>query len=184
MDRAFVVPLPTRLFPSVLLALTGFVASCASSSPAKVGAAPAAPPSTSTEQRRQAAAKAPRPEPAAKASNAAPAPTPSKPSALPDGPDPALVARAQAIAAAGVRLYREGEYDAAEKALNQALALHPFLPEANLMLAKILLMRGQANSDDKLLASAKRMLEMALSLDPSLREAAKLLELFAPSRLE
>ena len=45
-------------------------------------------------------------------------------------------------------------------------------------------MRGSATNDEKLLAGARRMFEMALSLDPGLREAAALLELFNPPKLE
>ena len=116
----------------------------------------------------------------------APRPTapPARPAQPRDTADPATTAEATKIAGEGVRLYHEGEYDKAEKLLNQALTLHPFLPLANLTLGKILLMRGEARSDEQQLASAKRMLEMALALDPSLREAATLLELWKPARID
>jgi hypothetical protein len=55
------------------------------------------------------------------------------------------------------------------------------LPEATLVLGKILLIRGAAARDPALLASARLMFEMARALDPSLREPVVLLELFAPA---
>ena len=78
----------------------------------------------------------------------------------------------------GRRSYLDGRYDNAERVLKDALLLYPFLPEARLLLAKVLLVRGAAGRDLATLKLAKLMLEMALAMQPDLAEAVKLLELF------
>lgn len=78
----------------------------------------------------------------------------------------------------GKRSYLEGRYDDAERFLKDALLLYPFLPEARLLLAKVLLVRGAAGRDLATLKLAKLMLEMALAMQPDLQEATQLLELF------
>ena len=78
----------------------------------------------------------------------------------------------------GRRSYLEGRYDNAERVLKDALLFYPFLPEARLLLAKVLLVRGAAGRDLATLKLAKLMLEMALAMQPDLEEATQLLELF------
>ena len=78
----------------------------------------------------------------------------------------------------GRRSYLDGHYDNAERVLKDALLLYPFLPEARLLLAKVLLVRGAAGRDLATLKLAKLMLEMALAMQPDLQEAVQLLELF------
>jgi tetratricopeptide (TPR) repeat protein len=87
------------------------------------------------------------------------------------------VAQARKLVDEGVRCYRDGDYDRAETLLKQAVTIYPFLAAANLVLAKILLLRSSARRDPALLTDAQRLLEMAQSLDPGSREAAMLLEL-------
>ena len=57
--------------------------------------------------------------------------------------------------------------------------MYPFLPEARLLLAKVLLVRGAAGRDLATLKLAKLMLEMALAMQPELLEATQLLELLS-----
>ena len=78
----------------------------------------------------------------------------------------------------GRRFYLDGRYDSAERVLKDALLLYPFIPEARLLLAKVLLVRGAAGRDLATLKLAKLMLEMALAMQPDLQEATQLLELF------
>ena len=85
---------------------------------------------------------------------------------------------AMKLTADGKRSYLEGRYDSAERVLKDALLLYPFLPEARLLLAKVLLVRGAAGRDLATLKLAKLMLEMALAMQPDLEEATQLLELF------
>lgn len=85
---------------------------------------------------------------------------------------------AMASLANGRKAYWDGNYDDAERSLKDALLLYPFLPEARLLLAKVLLVRGAASRDLATLKLAKLMLEMALAMQPDLSEAHKLLELF------
>ena len=75
--------------------------------------------------------------------------------------------------------YFDGDYDAAERSLKDALLVYPFLPEARLLLAKVLLVRGAAGRDLATLKLAKLMLEMALAMQPDLLEATQLLELLS-----
>ena len=93
-------------------------------------------------------------------------------------PDPKDIQRAKRIMVRGMRAYRKGDYDGAEVLLKEAITIYPFLPKANLALGKILLIRGSATRDIALIESARLMFEMARALDPSLREADMLLELF------
>ena len=111
---------------------------------------------------------------------AAAAPAPSSPPAPPvaEPIDPKVEAKAQRLIARGRQLYTKGEYDRAEEALKEAITLHPFVAEANLILGKIFLIRGSATRDRTMIASARLMFEMARALDPSLREPGVLLELF------
>lgn len=77
--------------------------------------------------------------------------------------------------------YSKGEYDRAEELLKEAVTLYPFLPEANLALGKIFLIRGSALRDRAMINSARLMFEMARALDPNMREPAVLLQLFQSS---
>jgi tetratricopeptide (TPR) repeat protein len=90
---------------------------------------------------------------------------------------PAEIARAKALVVKGVELYRDGEYTQAEESLKQAIEIYPFMAQANVVMAKILLIRASATKDMTLYANARLMLEMARALDPSSREIAELLEL-------
>jgi hypothetical protein len=103
-------------------------------------------------------------------------PLPASPA--PSPPDPKIVAKAKKLLQRGVTHYSRGEYDKAEEALREAVLLYPFLPEANLVLGKVFLVRGSASRDRTMVSSARLMFEMAYALDPELREAAVLLELF------
>jgi len=97
---------------------------------------------------------------------------PAPPTATPEE-----VARARALVDKGVKLYREGQYAQAEDVLKQGITLYPFMADANLVLAKILLIRASATKDMTLYTNARLMLEMARALDPSSREVEQLLEL-------
>ena len=79
----------------------------------------------------------------------------------------------------GRAAYFDGDYDDAERSLKDALLVYPFLPEARLLLAKVLLVRGAAGRDLATLKLAKLMLEMALAMQPELLEATQLLELLS-----
>jgi tetratricopeptide (TPR) repeat protein len=103
--------------------------------------------------------------------------TPPPRAAVPDTTSPQDVERARALLEQGLRLYGEGQYDQAEASLQQAITLYPFLAEANLTLAKILLIRASATHDPALYANARQMLEMARALDPGSHETAELLDL-------
>lgn len=94
-----------------------------------------------------------------------------------DTTPPEDVERAHALVDEGMRLYREGQYDQAEKVLQEAITLYPFMAEANLTLAKILLIRASATHDLGLYTNARLMLEMAHALDPQSTEIEQLLEL-------
>lgn len=85
---------------------------------------------------------------------------------------------ARKLAGEGLHHYRNGDYDAAESLLKQAITLYPFMPQANLALGKILLIRGSATRDRALINNARLMFEMARALKPDLREVDELLELF------
>ena len=65
------------------------------------------------------------------------------------------------------------------EALKMLFWFIPFLPEARLLLAKVLLVRGAAGRDLATLKLAKLMLEMALAMQPELLEATQLLELLS-----
>ncbi len=111
------------------------------------------------------------------AQGVAPAPThtisPPTSRASPDD-----IARARALVAHGDLCYRKGDYTCAENALQQAITAYPFVAEANVLLGKIFLIRGSASRDRTLLESARLMFEMARAIDPELREAQVLLDLF------
>jgi TolA-binding protein len=132
------------------------------------------------EQERPAVEPAAPPPPASAveppkppSSRSAPAPAhPAPPTATPDE-----IARARALVDRGVKLYREGQYAQAEDVLKQGITLYPFMADANLVLAKILLIRASATKDMTLYTNARLMLEMARALDPSSREVEQLLEL-------
>ena len=83
------------------------------------------------------------------------------------------------LTANGRTAYLDGNYDSAERSLKDALLVYPFLPEARLLLAKVLLVRGAASRDLATLKLAKLMLEMALAMQPDLLEATQLLELLS-----
>ncbi|MBI3179775.1 MAG: hypothetical protein HYZ27_08945 [Deltaproteobacteria bacterium] len=88
------------------------------------------------------------------------------------------MARARELVAQGDLCYRKGDYGCAESALKQAITAYPFVAEANVLLGKIFLIRGSASRDRTLLESARLMFEMARAIDPELREAQVLLDLF------
>jgi hypothetical protein len=102
----------------------------------------------------------------------------ASPPAKPPPPDPRLLARAQELVATASKAYHAGAYDIAEAALKEAITFYPFIAEANLLLGKIFLLRGSAARDVSLVAGARLMFEMAHTIDPTLREADLLLELF------
>lgn len=89
----------------------------------------------------------------------------------------AEVARARQLVEQGMKLYAQGEYDKAEEVLKRGIEIYPFMADANLALAKILLIRASATKDMTLYTNARLMLEMARALDPNLREVEQLLEL-------
>ncbi len=99
-------------------------------------------------------------------------------------PDPKVVDQAIGMLRKGRDHYRQGEYAAAELALKQAMALYPFLAEANLIMGKVLLIKGSATRDRALLNGARLMFEMASAMDPELREAKLLIQLVKNAPLE
>lgn len=113
----------------------------------------------------------PAPEPR---SQAYPIPPPKQAPPL----DPKAATKAKKLIQRARSLYSKGEYDRAEIAIKEAITMHPFLAEANLLLGKIFLIRGSATRDRAMINSARLMFEMARALDPELREPAVLLELF------
>jgi tetratricopeptide (TPR) repeat protein len=94
------------------------------------------------------------------------------------------VAEAKTHLTAGLAAFKRGDYDLAEQECKEAMTLYPFLAQANLTVGKILLIRGAAAKDYALIDSARLMFEMAKALDPALREAEVLLELFRPAGIE
>ena len=129
----------------------------------------------------------------AAASTTLKAPTPAEPPAEPEVETPRLeiveaeqatlsdqdLAMGLELTGKGRAAYFDGDYDAAERSLKDALLVYPFLPEARLLLAKVLLVRGAAGRDLATLKLAKLMLEMALAMQPELIEATQLLELLS-----
>jgi tetratricopeptide (TPR) repeat protein len=87
------------------------------------------------------------------------------------------IAKARVLFEQGNSLYREGKYEQAEYHLNLAITLYPFMADANVVLAKILLMRASASRDAALYTQARLMLEMAQSLNPNDHEIDELLKL-------
>ena len=81
-------------------------------------------------------------------------------------------------------LFSRGSYEKSEALLKEAITLFPFVPEANLLLGKIFLIRGAANRDLTMMDSARLMFEMAKAMDPENREVATLLELFRARRID
>lgn len=92
--------------------------------------------------------------------------------------DQQAVARARTLVDEATKHYRAGSYDKAESALKEAIALYPFLADANLLLGKVFLLKGSALRDVGMVSSARLMFEMAHNIDPTLREAELLLDLF------
>lgn len=91
---------------------------------------------------------------------------------------PEQIAQANAALSAALSAYHRGDYGQAEQALKQALVLQPFLAAAHLALGKIYLLRGIAADDHKRLLKGRRMLEMALKIDPNMADAAVFLDMF------
>ena len=58
------------------------------------------------------------------------------------------------------------------------------MPEANLLLGKIFLIRGAANRDLTMMDNARLMFEMAKAMEPENREVTTLLELFRTRRID
>ena len=79
----------------------------------------------------------------------------------------------------GRAAYFDGDYDAAERSLKDALLVYPFLPEARLLLGKSSLGSWSGRTRFGDLKLAKLMLEMALAMQPELLEATQLLELLS-----
>jgi len=98
--------------------------------------------------------------------------------AAPVPPNPEIVAKGKQLAKQGLESYRDGDYDRAESLLKEAIAVYPFLADANLTLGRIFLIRGSATRDRAMITSARTMFEMARAMDPNLREAQVLLDLF------
>ena len=91
---------------------------------------------------------------------------------------PQDIEQAKKLLDRGLLAYQKGDYDSAEAALAQSMALYPFLAEAHLTLGKIYLMRGSANRDQTMIDHARLMFQMAHAVDPNLRETDLLLQLF------
>lgn len=91
---------------------------------------------------------------------------------------PQDVAQAAAALRRGLVAYHRGDYAQAEQALKEAMTLHPFLAPAHLTLGKIYLLRGIAADDHRRLQKGRRMVEMAIRLDPKNSEAQAFLALF------
>ncbi len=91
---------------------------------------------------------------------------------------PQDIEQAKKLLDRGLLAYQKGDYDTAEAALAQSMALYPFLAEAHLTLGKIYLMRGSANRDQTMIDHAHLMFQMAHAVDPNLRETDLLLQLF------
>ncbi|MEM6558550.1 MAG: tetratricopeptide repeat protein [Myxococcota bacterium] len=106
--------------------------------------------------------------------------TVEEPEAVNPAPDPETEKRARAHYRSGVDLFQQGRYAQAELELKEALNLYPVMAPANLVLGKVLLIRGTAAHDQGLIDNARSMFEMARSIDPELREAELLLKLFRP----
>ncbi|MEL6195681.1 MAG: tetratricopeptide repeat protein [Myxococcota bacterium] len=115
-----------------------------------------------------------------KAPTAEPVAPVEAPEAADPTPDPETEKRARAHYRSGVDLFQQGRYDQAELELKEALNLYPVMAPANLVLGKVLLIRGTAVHDQALIDNARSMFEMARSIDPELREAELLLKLFRP----
>jgi hypothetical protein len=105
-------------------------------------------------------------------------PAPVAQPAVPPPPSPEIIAKAKQLAKQGLESYRDGEYDKAETLLKSAITVYPFMADANLTLGRIFLIRGSATRDRTLIAGARMMFEMARAIDPNLREAQVLLDLF------
>ena len=81
-------------------------------------------------------------------------------------------------------LFTRGRYEKAEILLKDAITLFPFVPEANLLLGKIFLIRGAASRDLTMMDNARLMFEMAKAMEPDNREVTTLLELFRARHLD
>jgi len=82
------------------------------------------------------------------------------------------------------RLFMRGDYGPAEALLKEAITIFPFVPEANLLLGKIFLIRGAANRDLAMMDNARLMFEMARAMEPENTEITTLLELFRARRTD
>ncbi len=163
---------PARLL-AALLAMIIVACSTQTSAPAPRPSAPtratlAKPPAVQPPVPRETVQATPKPK--------------APPLRAPPEPDPKDVARAKRLAEQGIRAYHQGEYDRAEALLKEGITLYPFMVEANLALGKIFLIRAAATRDPALMSNARLMFEMAQALDPQGREAALLLQLFAPNK--
>ncbi len=157
----------------IVVALAIVLGSCATSRRGGEAARPA-------PRLAPAPSAAPAGSPGAGGSAGAATLAPGAPRAIPapgEGATREDVARARALVDQGVRLYREGEYTKAEDVLKQAITIYPFMADANLVLAKILLIRASATRDMTLYTNARLMLEMARALEPGSHEIQQLLEL-------
>ncbi|MEC9466633.1 MAG: hypothetical protein VX834_12655 [Myxococcota bacterium] len=147
---------------------------------------------TRTAQKPQAVAED---RPAAERSSST---TKGKDTPLPQSPQPQDVivkveerkaaerdmAEAQKKLAEARHLFTRGRYERAEVLLKDAITLFPFVPEANLLLGKIFLIRGAANRDLTMMDNAWLMFEMAKAMEPENREVTTLLELFRTRRID
>jgi tetratricopeptide (TPR) repeat protein len=114
----------------------------------------------------------------APARSEAPAESPRRPVGIAATPEE--IAAARVALARGLRAFHFGQYPVAEAALKECMTLYPLLPEAHLTLGKIYLLRGLAAQDAKRLEKGRKLVVMALQIDPKLKAAAVFRELFAP----
>ncbi len=148
-------------------------------------------PSTRTREAKAApSARVPKADPASK-----PKPKVQKPIPPPKKPSPVVktearragqveMAEAKKRLKKARRLFGRGDYERAEVLLKEAITIFPFVPEANLLLGKIFLIRGAANRDLMMMDNARLMFEMARAMEPDNREISTLLELFRARRLD
>ena len=81
------------------------------------------------------------------------------------------------LLATGLAQFRQGEYAAAQRSLQQSMAAYPFFFAAQLTLGKIYLLRGAAVQDKQLLQRAEQLFEMAQQIEPSAPEPRLMLRL-------
>ena len=88
------------------------------------------------------------------------------------------ISQANKLTAKARQAYHRGDYETAERLVKESMVIFPFLAAANVIMGKILLIKGSATHDQHLVDSARLMFEMARAIDPDAREAEILLGLF------